>query len=271
MAVDNDRFMEFLGRFVGDLGATIAAGNVVVGQRLGLYQALAEGPPPRTNSPSGRADAALRHRVAARAGRGRLRRVRPRRRETTRSPRSRRSPCRPEQPGLRPGAFVLALGTLKAEPQITEAFRTGERRRLARARRRRLRRLRAVLPARLHRQPVTELDPGARRRRGEARARAPASPTSAAASARRPSSWRRPTRPRRSPGPTTTTARSSWPASGRPRPGVAERVSFEVARRQTFGGTGYDLVTTFDCLHDMGDPLGAARHVREALAPTAPG
>ena len=31
--------------------------------------------------------------------------------------------------------------------------------------------------------------------------------------------------------------------------------------------TGYDLVTTFDCLHDMGDPVGAARHVREALGP----
>ena len=33
-------------------------------------------------------------------------------------------------------------------------------------------------------------------------------------------------------------------------------------RRQTFPGAGYDLVTTFDCLHDMGDPLGAARHIR---------
>ena len=49
--------------------------------------------------------------------------------------------------------------------------------------------------------------------------------------------------------------------------GVADRVTFEVATAQTFTGTGYDLVTTFDCLHDMGDPLGAARHVREALAP----
>ena len=44
MAVDNDRLMEFLGRFVGDLGATVAAGNIVVGHRLGLYQALARGP-----------------------------------------------------------------------------------------------------------------------------------------------------------------------------------------------------------------------------------
>ena len=49
--------------------------------------------------------------------------------------------------------------------------------------------------------------------------------------------------------------------------GVADRVSFEVASAQGFAGTGYDLVATFDCLHDMGDPVGAARHVRESLAP----
>ena len=38
--------------------------------------------------------------------------------------------------------------------------------------------------------------------------------------------------------------------------GVADRASFEVASAAAFAGTGYDLVTTFDCLHDMGDPLG---------------
>jgi SAM-dependent methyltransferase len=49
--------------------------------------------------------------------------------------------------------------------------------------------------------------------------------------------------------------------------GVADRATFELASAQSFTGTGYDLVTSFDCLHDMGDPLGAAQHVREALAP----
>jgi ubiquinone/menaquinone biosynthesis C-methylase UbiE len=48
--------------------------------------------------------------------------------------------------------------------------------------------------------------------------------------------------------------------------GVTDRVSFEVAGAQAFSGAGYDLVTSFDCLHDMGDPLGAARHVRSCLA-----
>jgi 2-polyprenyl-3-methyl-5-hydroxy-6-metoxy-1,4-benzoquinol methylase len=49
--------------------------------------------------------------------------------------------------------------------------------------------------------------------------------------------------------------------------GVADRVTFEVASAQDFPGTGYDLVCIFDALHDMGDPAGAARHIREALAP----
>jgi len=48
--------------------------------------------------------------------------------------------------------------------------------------------------------------------------------------------------------------------------GVADRVRFEVAPAASYPGTGYDLVTMFDCLHDMGDPAGAARHVGETLA-----
>ena len=49
--------------------------------------------------------------------------------------------------------------------------------------------------------------------------------------------------------------------------GVGDRVRFEVAPAAGFTGSGYDLVTMFDCLHDMGDPVGAARHVRQTLAP----
>jgi SAM-dependent methyltransferase len=51
------------------------------------------------------------------------------------------------------------------------------------------------------------------------------------------------------------------------RAGVADRVTFEVASAKQFPGTDYDLVTFFDCLHDMGDPAGAAAHVRQSLAP----
>jgi ubiquinone/menaquinone biosynthesis C-methylase UbiE len=44
-------------------------------------------------------------------------------------------------------------------------------------------------------------------------------------------------------------------------------IEFHVAPAKTFPGNEFDLVTFFDCLHDMGDPAGAARHVREALQP----
>ena len=49
------------------------------------------------------------------------------------------------------------------------------------------------------------------------------------------------------------------------RQGVADRVTFEVAKAKEFPGKDYDFVAVFDCLHDMGDPVGAAAHVRAAL------
>ena len=44
-------------------------------------------------------------------------------------------------------------------------------------------------------------------------------------------------------------------------------VEFQVAKAQDFAGEGYDFACIFDALHDMGDPVGAARHIRETLAP----
>ncbi len=48
--------------------------------------------------------------------------------------------------------------------------------------------------------------------------------------------------------------------------GVASRINFEVASAKSFPGSDYDLVCVFDCLHDMGDPVGAAKHIHSALA-----
>jgi SAM-dependent methyltransferase len=48
--------------------------------------------------------------------------------------------------------------------------------------------------------------------------------------------------------------------------GVAQRTRFDVATARDFPGTGYDVVCMFDCLHDMGDPVAAARRVRDSLA-----
>jgi len=59
----------------------------------------------------------------------------------------------------------------------------------------------------------------------------------------------------------------SWARKAASRAGVGDRVTFEVASSSRFPGTGYDLVAFFDCLHDMGDPAGVAKHVRTTLAP----
>ena len=118
-----------------------------------------------------------------------------------------------------------------------------------------------------HANLVGRVAAGARRRRRQARARGAASPTSAAATARRRSSWRRRSRAPRSSARTTTrasieTARAARRRGRGRRPGHVRGGAG--ARRSR--GTGYDLVTIFDALHDMGDPVGAARHVRQALA-----
>jgi SAM-dependent methyltransferase len=48
--------------------------------------------------------------------------------------------------------------------------------------------------------------------------------------------------------------------------GVEDRITFAVASAKDYPGTGYDFVSVFDCLHDMGDPVGASKHIRETLA-----
>lgn len=49
--------------------------------------------------------------------------------------------------------------------------------------------------------------------------------------------------------------------------GLGERVHFEVAAAKEIADGGFDLVTMYDCLHDMGDPRGCAAHMRSILAP----
>src|ERR1035437_9914593 len=51
------------------------------------------------------------------------------------------------------------------------------------------------------------------------------------------------------------------------RAGIGDRLTFQVATAKGFPGNHFDLVTFFGCLHDMGDPAGAAKHVRQSLAP----
>ena len=267
MAVDEGRLTEFLHRFVGDLGAAVAAGNVVVGERLGLYRALSgqsltavelaerTGTTPRYVEEWLRGQAAGGY-VEYDAGTDRYAMTEEQTFALT----------DPDGVVYAPGAFQLALGALQAVPQITDAFRTGE----------------GVGWHEHH----ADVFAGCERffRPGYVGNLLPAwlpalddVPAKLAAGARVADVGC-------GHGASTVLMARAFPqsvfvgsdyhpasidqaAARAAEAGLNGQVTFETASAQDFGGGPFDLVTTFDCLHDLGDPLRAARHIREALAP----
>jgi hypothetical protein len=128
MTVNEDRLNELLGRFVTDLGATAHAANMVIGDKLGLYRALAAGGPATSAELAARTGTAERYVAEWLAGQAAGGYV-------TYDPASGRYLLTEEQafaladehsPAFLPGGFQLALGTVRDEPAITEAFRTGK-------------------------------------------------------------------------------------------------------------------------------------------------
>ena len=267
MTVDQDKLMSFVGRMVTDLGAAGAAGGVVIGHRLGLYRALAQGPA-TPEELAQRTDTSTRYItewLAAQAASGYVHHDAEAGTFALDEEQA-FTLTDPDGPIYLPGAFVLALGALRAEPRITEAFRTG-----------------AGMGWHEHDQDVfdgceTFFRPGyvanlvdawipvlegveAKLRSG-ARV-ADVGCGHGASTVLMAKAY-----------PSTTITGSDYHDESiqiaRKRAaeaGVADRTTFEVASAATFSGRDLDLVTSFDCLHDMGDPLGAARHVRESLAP----
>lgn len=264
--MDPDKVTAFLGQFVTDLGATGAAGSVVIGHRLGLYSALAQAPatPEQLAQRTGCHPRYLAEWLRGQAAGG----------YASYDPASERFSLTDEQafcladpagPNV-PAAFAAALGYLRSEPRLTEAFRTG-----------------AGVGWHEHGEDVfvgsdafyrpgyeaelvpnwipaldgveAKLSAGAR----VADVGCGLGTTSVLLAQAYPD--------------TTVSGSDSHPESidvARKRSaeaGVADRVTFEVATAQAVTGGDYDLVTMFDCFHDMGDPLGAARQVRDMLAP----
>ena len=126
MALDMDKLQEFLGRFVADLGATAAAGNVVIGHRLGLYQALATGPA-QADELAARTQTSPRYIAEWLRGQAAGGYVEYDAATDTYSMTEEQAfaLANPDGAVYVPGAFVLALGTMRAVPRITEAFSTG--------------------------------------------------------------------------------------------------------------------------------------------------
>jgi 2-polyprenyl-3-methyl-5-hydroxy-6-metoxy-1,4-benzoquinol methylase len=265
MAIDHDKLGELLGRFVGDLGATIAAGNVVVGHRLGLYRGLAEGPATaeelarRTGTDPRYVAEWLRGQAA-----GGYVSCDPAAGQFSLTEEQAFALADPDGTLYLPGAFLLALGALRAESQVTDAFRSGagmgwhEHHEDVFAGTEMF--FRPGYVANLTSSWIPALDGVAEKLAAGGRVAdvgcghgastvllAQAYPKSAILG----SDYHQAS---------VDTARKHAADAG-----LADRARFEVASAQTFSGTGYDLVATFDCLHDMGDPVGAARHIRQAL------
>jgi SAM-dependent methyltransferase len=266
--IDQDRLDAVLGQFVADLGAALSAPLVVLGERLGLFAAMGDGEPLTPAALAERTDTHeryVREWLAAMAASGYV--TADAEADTFRlTPEQALTFAQPDGPAYLPGAFQLAAACVKDEPHLERVFRSGEgfgwhehdhdlfhgTERF----------FRPGYMANLVSAWIPALD-GVQAKL-EAGARVADLGCGHGAS--------------------TILMAEAYPAStfvgsdyheasieharrAAERAGVADRVSFEVATADGFGGEGYDLVCIFDALHDMGDPLGAALRVRQALAP----
>ncbi len=266
--VNGDKLMQFVFRAVDEVGATLNAALVVMGDKLGLYRALAgAGPlaPAELAERTGTAERYVREWLNAQAAGGYVE-YDPASGRYTLPPEQAVALTDPDSPAYLPGFFQVALGSVLDSPRIVEAARTGaglgwhehvsdvydgcER----------------FFRPGYHASLVPEWLPALEGVIGKLEAGAlvadigcgHGSSTILMAEAFPKSTFVGSDYHEGS----IQTARQRAESAG-----VADRVRFEVAPAAAYSGSGYDLVTMFDCLHDMGDPVGAARHVLSTLKP----
>src|SRR5271169_2822583 len=124
--LDMDKLNQFIGRFVTDLGAAVHAGMVVIGEKLGLYKALAQGAMTSAElaAKTGTDERYLREWLSSQAAGGYVT-YDAETRKFSLSEEQAFALAKEDSPAYIPGAFELALGSLSAVPRVTEAFRTG--------------------------------------------------------------------------------------------------------------------------------------------------
>jgi SAM-dependent methyltransferase len=267
MAINEAKLNEFMGRFVGDLGAVAHAATVVIGDQLGLYKRLAEGSTDvETLARKTETDPRyLREWLSAQAASGYVE-YDPATQRFSLSEEQSLALAQEGSPAFIPGAFQVSIAIFKAIPKMMQAMRTG-------------------LGLGWH-EHDTSLFHGTERffRPGYAAnlvsswipalegvdARLKAGATVADVGCGH--------------GASTIIMAQAYPKSSfigfdyhapsiehardaAKKAGVADRAKFEVAKAKDFPGKNYDMVAVFDCLHDMGDPVGAAAHVRASLKP----
>lgn len=264
--VDQDKLMNFVFRCVDEVAATLNTGMVVMGDRLGYYRAMAAGPttPSRLAADTGTSERYAREWLNQQAAGGIV----------GYDSDSEQYTLPPEQvvaltdessPAYLPGFFQLALGSVTATQRIIEAARTGaglgwtdqdhdvhegcerffQPGYNAHLVAEWLPALDGVVPKLEQGIDVVDIGCGYG---ASTIIMAKAFPHSRFIGA----DYHRES---------IAAAREAAQAAG-----VADRIRFEVAPADRYAGTGYELITTFDALHDLGDPVGAARHVRSTIA-----
>jgi 2-polyprenyl-3-methyl-5-hydroxy-6-metoxy-1,4-benzoquinol methylase len=266
--VDGDKLMEFVFRAVDEVGATLNSALVVMGDKLGLYRALA-GSDGLTASElatrTGAAERYVREWLGAQAAGGYV----------NYDPDTGRYNLPPEQavaltdedsPAYLPGFFQIALGSVLDSPKILEKARSGDgfgwHEHVHDVHEGCERFFRPGYNAHLVAEWLPALEGVVQKlERGAIVADVGCghgSSTILMAQAFPNSSFVGSDYHQGS----IETARQRAREAG-----VSDRVSFQISPAAAYSGSSYDLVTMFDCLHDMGDPVGAARHVRSTLKP----
>jgi SAM-dependent methyltransferase len=261
-----DKLNAFIGQFVTDLGAAVHAGMVVIGEKLGLYKALASGPMTSAElaAKTKTDERYLREWLSSQAAGGYIS-YDDKTHKFSLSVEQAFTLANEDSPAYLPGAFELALGSLAAVPRIAESFRTG-----------------AGMGWHEH---VDGVFHGCEKffRPGYAANLVSAWIPSLHDVQKKLEAGARVADVGCGKGASTLLMAKAFPKSHffgfdyhdksieaareqAKRDGVADRVSFEVSKAKDFPGKDYDFVAVFDCLHDMGDPVGAAAHVRQSLA-----
>jgi len=267
MAIDEAKLNEFMGKVVGDLGSALSGALVVIGDRLGLYRALAAHGAQSPAELAKRTETAVRYVsewLDAQAAGGYV----------TYDPKTGKYALPPEQafaladdtsPAAVSGAFMVAQAVWNAIEKTTDNFRTGaglewghQHPCLFEGTERFFRAgyignlLSAWIPALDGVQ--AKLERGAKV--ADVGCGLGASTILMAKAFPRSRFHGFDYHPR-----SIELARTRAKDAG-----VADRITFEVAKATDFPGTDYDLIAHFDCLHDLEDPVGAAKRARQAIA-----
>jgi SAM-dependent methyltransferase len=265
-AINEDKLNAFLGQVIGELGATVNAGLIVIGDKLGLYRAMAGGgpvTPQELAERTGTAERYVREWLNAQAAGGFV----------TYDASTQRYELPAEQalalanedsPAFVCGAFELATATLRAGAEIESAFKTGrgfgwhEHDQGVATGCERF--FRPGYNANLVSAWLPALD-GV-----EAKLRVGAKVADVGCGLGASTRLMADAYARSHFTGFDYDAESIELARGKAKASGLKNTHFDVAEAAAYPGTDYDLITMFDCLHDMGDPIGAAKHVRQTLA-----